>query len=228
MTSAKMYEHICAMLRQYDQETGRNDAEKVIARPADFAVLDKLPYYAFYSSAAAMLIEARRGMDSKVTPKTAISAINRIIKSVQPGREQFKEIFPYGGKYVICDGFRLIRLNEDISGAPHVENNFDVDGVMRGIDSCTESLEIPSVADLKTHIAATSYKSGKVKSCKPYLFKGSTVYVNPKYLIDMIQSLPGCTAAYNPGQKLSLVYFSADNGDGILMPVRPPKTEVTA
>lgn len=224
MTSAKMYEHICTMLRQYDQETGRDDAEKVIARPADFAVLDRLPYYAFYSSAAAMLIEVRRGMDTKTTPKTVISAINRIVNSVRPEREQFKGIFLYNGKYVVCDGYRLIRLNDDISSIPHVENNFDVDCVMRGCNVDGEIIVLPTVGDLKAHIAANTKKVGRHRETKPYLLDGA-VYVNPQYLIDMIQALPGCTA-YKPKSSVSPIYFTSENGDGILLPVRPPKKEV--
>lgn len=226
MTSAKMYEHICTMLRQYDQETGRNDAEKVIARPADFAALDKLPYYAFYSSAAAMLIESRRGMDTKTTPKTAISAITRIIKSIQPERKQFKGIFENRGKYVICDGYRLIRLNEDISSVPHTENDFDVAGVMRGCSAEGETIALPTVGDLKAYIAANTKKVGRRKETSPY-FLNDVVYVNPQYLIDMIQALPGCTA-YKPESPVSPIYFASESGDGILLPVRPPKKEVTA
>lgn len=224
MTNEKMYEHICIMLRKYDQETGRNDAEKVIARPEDFSVLDKLPYYAFYSSAAAMLIDTKRGMDVKTTPKTAISAINRIVKGVKPGLERFKGIFYHGEKYIVCDGFRLIRLNEDISSIPHVENDFDVDSVMLGCSAEGETIELPTVGDLKAYIAANTRKVGRRKETKAY-FLDSVVYVNPKYLVDMIQALPGCTA-YRPKSPVSPIYFTSENGDGVLMPVRPPKKEV--
>lgn len=53
-------------------------------------------------------------------------------------------------------------------------------------------------------------------------FLDNFIHVNPQYLIDMIQALPGCTA-YKPQSQTSPIYFEAPNGDdGILLPVRPP------
>ena len=222
MTNETMYSHICAMLQEYDLHTGHRAADGVISSPEKW--IDAVDYFPFYASAAALLIEARAKLDTKTTPRAAVAAVNRIYKNCNEARPTMRGLFAYGERFVICDGFRLLRLTSDISSIPHVENDFDVASVMKDIGPTAETLQLPSIGELRAHMAAKKVKCGKKLIPGPYLLDGF-IYVNPQYLIDMIQALPGCTA-YKPKNQTAPIYFAAPNGDdGILLPVRPPKKE---
>lgn len=204
MTTSKRYETICAMLRDYDMSTNGNTADQVISNPWHWQNIQTIP---FYSSAAAMLIDCLKEMDSKASSRSAIAAIKRIVKHVPDHRPAFSGVFKRGDINVVCDGFRLIRFSSDISSLPHVENDFDVDGVFRGVNMSGNVLPLPSVAELKAHIAAQKVKYGAKNYDYLLYFWADSVYVNAQYLIDMIQALPGC------------------GDDGILLPVLPPETK---
>ena len=223
MTNEKYYQHICTMLHEYDLHTGSRGADGVIANPEKWIDCNHFP---FYASAAAMLIEARVKMDTKTTPRTVSAAVNRIIKNA-PEHNNFHGIFPHGDKFVACDGYRLLRLNADISSLPHVKNDFNVEGAMRNCSADGETIQLPSVAELKAFVAADKAKrKGRDYHPSPYCL-GGMVWCNPCYLIDMLQALPGCTA-YKPETPVAPIYFTAENGDGILLPVRKPKENENA
>lgn len=136
-------------------------------------------------------------------------------------RPEMCGLFTYGDRFVICDGYRLLRLTNDISSIPHVENDFDVASVMKGLGPTSETLQLPTVGELRAHIITHNVKRGR-KTITTSYFLDNFIHVNPQYLIDMIQALPGCTA-YKPQSQTSPIYFEAPNGDdGILLPVRPP------
>ena len=222
MTSETMYSHICAMLQEYDLHTGHRAADGVISNPEKW--IDAANYFPFYASAAALLIEARARLDTKTAPRAAVAAVTRIYKNCNDARPTMRGLFAYGDRFVICDGYRLLRLTSDISSVPHVENDFDVASVMKGIGPTAKTLQLPTIGELRAHMAAAKVRCGKKMIPGPYLLDGF-IYVNPQYLIDMIQALPGCTA-YKPKNQTSAIYFEAPNGDdGILLPVRPPKKE---
>lgn len=218
MTYETMYNHICVLLQEYDLHTGSRAADGVISNPEKWVDSE---YFLFYASAAALLIEIRTKLDTKTTPRTVIAAITRIYKNCNENRPDMRGIFTYGDRFVICDGYRLLRLTNGISSIPHVENDFDVASVMKGVGPTSETLQLPTVGELRAHIITHNVKRGRKTMTTSY-FLDNFIHVNPQYLIDMIQALPGCTA-YKPQRQTSPIYFEAPNGDdGILLPVRPP------
>lgn len=218
MTYETMYNHICVLLQEYDLHTSNRAADGVISNPEKWVSSE---YFPFYASAAALLIETRAKLDTKTTPRTAIAAITRIYKSCNASRPEMCGLFTYGDRFVICDGYRLLRLTNDISSIPHVENDFDVASVMKGLGPTSETLQLPTVGELRAHIITHNVKRGR-KTITTSYFLDNFIHVNPQYLIDMIQALPRCTA-YKPQSQTSPIYFEAPNGDdGILLPVRPP------
>lgn len=217
MTNETIYSHICVMLQEYDLHTGNRAADGVISNPEKWVDSE---YFPFYASAAALLIETRVKLDTKATPRTAITAITRIYKNCNEARPNMCGLFTYGDRFVICDGYRLLRLTKDISSIPHVENDFNVASVMKDVGPTGETLQLPSIGELRAYIVANNAKHRR-RLPKSYFLDGF-IYVNPQYLIDMIQALPGCIA-YKPKNQKSPIYFEAPNGDdGILLPVRPP------
>lgn len=218
MTNQQKMESICTMLHEYDLHTGNRAAEGVIANPEKW--LDSA-YFPFYAAAAEMLIEVRASMDKTISKSGTLAAIRRIAKNCN--REDMRGIFQQGGRFCICDGYRLLRLNTDISSIPHVETNFDAERAMGDSSENPHPLQLPSIADLKAWISDHKTRFGKSwKPWKdPYILTygdGEKICVNAQYLIDMLQALPGCTAAVK--SPVSPIYFSAENGDGVLLPVR--------
>ena len=220
MKNETMYLHICTMLEEYDLHTGNRGADSVIATPEKW--IDS-KYFPFYASAAAMLIESRARMDTKTTSRTISAAIGRIIKNSR--RNDMQGLFSHNNRFIACDGYRLIRLNSDISSLPHVQNDFDVAYVMENLKDYGEKLHLPTVAELKAFIAKDKSIQGRTKHKKygpsPYLLD-NYIYCNPVYLIDMLLALPDCIA-YKPETATKPIYFSAENGDGVLLPVNPAK-----
>lgn len=218
MRNEKIYKHICVMLREYDLHTGNRGADSVISNPEKWISSE---YFPFYAAAAEMLIDIRARMDTNSTPRTVLAAITRIYKNCSDTRPNMQGLFARGNRFVICDGYRLLRLTNDISSLPHVENDFNVDSVMNSVDPTAEALVLPTIGELRTYIIENKVKHGKKIDIRPYCLDG-VIWCNPKYLIDMLQALPGCTA-HKPRSRSSPIYFRAPNGDdGILLPVRPP------
>lgn len=218
MTNKKFYEHICVMLREYDLHTGNQGADNVISHPENWVSSEHFP---FYASAAEMLIETRARMDTGTTSRSTVAAITRIYKCCSKARPTMRGLFTRGDRFVICDGHRLLRLTNDISSLPHVENDFNVDSIMKNIDPTAEILPLPTVGELRAYIIENKIRYGKKTATKPYCL-GGFVWCDPEKLIDVLQALPGCTA-HKPKSPSSLIYFNAPNGDdGILMPVKPP------
>lgn len=193
-------------------------ADGVISSPEKW--LDST-HFPFYAAAAEMLLEVRSGMNKTVSKSSTLAAIRRIIKN--SSREDMSGIFQRGERFYVCDGYRLLRLNADIASLPHVETSYDAEKIMHSSMKSPYPLQLPSIADLKAWIASNRARFGKSWDCRktPYILtygSGEEVGVNAQYLIDMLQALPGCTAAVKTPS--SPIYFSAENGDGVLLPVR--------
>lgn len=220
MTAEKTIANVCAMLRAWDGRSGDSAAEDVINAPHKWV---ECGWHPFYPAAARMLIDARQQMDRKVTSRSTISAVRRILTDAPHLKETFHAIHKINGKYCACDGYRAVRLNADIKSLPHSDDKdyIDLDGAFpKQID---DEIAIPDLAELKAAIAAdpglVSYRYKR----KPFCLDGK-IWVNAKYLLDMLLTLPGCKAYMTNGNsKLSPVYFKSDDGDGILLPVRPPR-----
>lgn len=114
------------MLHEFDQHTGNRGAEGVISSPEKWV---DSTYFPFYAAAAEMLIEARASMDTHRTGSAGtLAAFKRIIKSCE--NSAMKGVFERGGRFCVCDGYRLIRSNVDFSSVPHIETTFDAEKVM--------------------------------------------------------------------------------------------------
>lgn len=218
-----IYQHICTMLREYDQHTGSRGADNVIAHPDKW--IDNR-HFPFYASAAALLVECRAKMETKPTSRTVSAAISRILKNPLQVRTELKGLFPHNDKFVACDGYRLVRLTSDIPGLPHTESSLDVARLMDRFPLVNETLPLPTIAELRALLAEDKAKNGKRNRkgapCTCRLEGG--ICVNAQYLLDMLQALPGCRV-YKPESLISPIYFAADNGnDGILLPVRCSNT----
>lgn len=85
-------------------------------------------------------------------------------------------------------------------------------------------IELPNIVDLKLYVKEHAYYEvgNKKKRVKPYcLNEQIDLWVNPELLIDIMCCLSD--AKVYAGSRIQPIYFEADNGDGILLPVNHKK-----
>ena len=157
-----------------------------------------------------------------------VKAARNIVKNVSEFRKvELGGIFKMGEKWAVCDGYRVVRFNEklpieDVSYSGNLYGVFDKD--------FTHEIQVPKVSAVKEfvlNVNATLPKGVKKNSVPPSTFAykvsdSPRVFVDARLLIDVLECLPNCKA-YVTDNFAYGVYFVADNGDGVLMPVRVPK-----
>lgn len=104
----------------------------------------------------------------------------------------------------------------------HPETNCDFKKVLTEAQKDGETLRLPTIRELKEFNIAQKRELGK--SSMPHYRVDDCLWVNPYYLIDVLDALPGCVA-YKPDNPTDLIYFKAENGVGLLCTVRPPENE---
>ena len=224
MTPDKLYQLTCEMLHQYDGATGSNGADQVINHPDQFV----RGIFPFYANAAEILIDCKTRLDKQTTPAAALSAIKRIFKSAMAsGNQALHGIIQEDGYDCICDGHRIIRLSDRITSLPVLSEKVvppHIGNLMAAaLEQNQEEIPLPEFADLKAYVARCKAAAGNSHHYSFQLLPYH-VYVNPAYLLDMIQALPGCKAYINSDVTKagkSMIYFKAENGDGVLLPVNP-------
>ncbi len=134
------------------------------------------------------------------------------------------------GRQYITDGFTLLRLNTPSTALqwapppndPHV---YDTIPELLNSDGATVTLNLPTAAEVRAKIAsdrakykAESHPAGDTLSTC-FSWGDGLPMVNALYLLDILEALPGCTAACRPSE-LSIVYFHSPDGDALIMPIR--------
>ena len=105
---------------------------------------------------------------------------------------------------------------------PHV---YDTIPELLNSDGATVTLNLPTAAEVRAKIAsdrakykAESHPAGDtISTC--FSWGDGLPMVNALYLLDILEALPGCTAACRPSE-LSIVYFHSPDGDALIMPIR--------
>ncbi len=160
--------------------------------------------------------------------KSIVTAANRIIKNAEStGRDivmgMFENKDKYGEtKYCVCDGFVAIRFNEkpllsEIDEKYHGQE-MQLEQIVKSMDSSKE-IKLPDIGELKVYIKTHKIKEkNNPKKVADYLLDEElNLWVNPQYLLNAMECLPGCKAY--AANRISPIYFKAENGDGVVMPV---------
>ena len=160
--------------------------------------------------------------------KAIVSAAKRIVKSAKATkRDAISGVFTNIDKdgtehWCVCDGCVGIRFNEPM---PLEEADtskcapFDMSQICRMPDNAKE-LDLPSLAEVKVYAKTNMVTGDRKGSTKPKPMKIDAeigLWVNPKLLINIMECLPDAKAWATT--RLGMIYFKADNGDGVLMPV---------
>lgn len=160
--------------------------------------------------------------------KAIVSAAKRIVKSAKATKRDnisgvFANIDKDGTKHwCVCDGCVGVRFNESM---PLEEADtskcapFDMSQFCRMPDNAKE-LTLPSLAEVKVYAKMNRVTGDRKGSTKPKPMKIDAeigLWVNPELLINIMECLPGAKAWATT--RKGLIYFKADNGDGVLLPV---------
>lgn len=173
---------------------------------------------------ADMLIEQSK----KFSTKSIVTAANRIIKNAKSRNKPVLEgMFTNQTKdgstlYCVCDSFVAIRFNEKPL-LPEIDEKWhgqemQLEQIVRPIYDSKE-IALPDIGELNVYIKTHKIKEkNNPKKVADYLLNEElNLWVNPQYLLNAMECLPDCKAY--AANRISQIYFKAENGDGVVMPV---------
>ena len=157
--------------------------------------------------------------------KGVYNAANAVIKNAKkcyPDKPNIHGMYEdkdqYGETvYCVCDGYVAVRFKKELplERVPNGEGEpFHLKNIVKKPDGA-QQIVLPDLADIKVFCKTCN------KDDLYCLDEELEVYVNPVYLANIIGCLPNATVYARDG--VSAIYFEAENGDGVLMPVRPNK-----
>lgn len=173
---------------------------------------------------ADMLVEQSK----KSGTKSIMTAENRIIKNAEStGKEVLIGMFTNQTRdgstlYCVCDGYVAIRFNEKPL-LPEIDKKWhgqemQLEQIVKPMDGSKE-INLPDISELKVYIKTHKIKEkNNPKNVVDYLLNEElNLWVNPQYLLNAMECLPDCKAY--AANRISPIYFKAENGDGVVMPV---------
>ena len=171
-----------------------------------------------------MLIE----QSNKSGAKSIVTAANRIIKNAESLKKpllagMFTNQTRDGSTlYCVCDSFVAIRFN-DKPFLPEIDEKWhgqemQLEQIVKPMDGSKE-ITLPDISELKVYIKTHKIKEkNNPKKVADYLLNEElNLWVNPQYLLNAMECLPDCKAY--AANRISPIYFKAENGDGVVMPV---------
>ena len=171
-----------------------------------------------------MLIEQSK----KSGTKSIVTAANRIIKNAELRNKPMLEgMFTNQTRdgstlYCVCDSYVAIRFNEKPL-LPEIDEKYhgqemQLEQIVKPMDGSKE-IVLPDISELKVYIKTHKIKEkNNPKKVADYLLNEElNLWVNPQYLLNAMECLPDCKAY--AANRISPIYFKAENGDGVVMPV---------
>ena len=160
--------------------------------------------------------------------KSIVTAANRIIKNAESRNKPMLEgMFTNQTRdgstlYCVCDSYVAIRFNER-QLLPEIDEKYhgqemQLEQIVKPMDGSKE-IALPDISELKVYIKTHKIKEkNNDKKVAAYLLHEElNLWVNPQYLLNAMECLPDCTAY--AANRISPIYFKAENGDGVVMPV---------
>ena len=160
--------------------------------------------------------------------KSIVTAANRIIKNAESRNKPMLEgMFTNQTRdgstlYCVCDSYVAIRFNEKPL-LPEIDEKYhgqemQLEQIVKPMDGSKE-IALPDISELKVYIKTHKIKEkNNPKNVEDYLLNEElNLWVNPQYLLNAMECLPDCKAY--AVSRISPIYFKAENGDGVVMPV---------
>ena len=156
--------------------------------------------------------------------KTVTAACKRIYGSLDK-TNCLHGILTDGETRIATDGNHAVYLRSAAPDLPAAkEDGKRFSEYLRNFESLprAEALPLPTVRELKAWIKT---RRAKDKSRLAYNLDG--IMVNPAFLLNILEALPGCIA-FRPVSKVAPIVFTSGEDRGILMPLRPGTAESAA
>ena len=160
--------------------------------------------------------------------KSIVTAANRIIKNAESLKKpmlsgMFTNQTRDGSTlYCVCDSYVAIRFNEKPL-LPEIDEKYhgqemQLEYIVKPMDDSKEII-LPDISELKVYIKTHKIKEkNNPKKVADYLLDEElNLWVNPQYLLNVMECLPNCKAY--AANRISPIYLKAENGDGVVMPV---------
>ena len=160
--------------------------------------------------------------------KSIVTAANRIIKNAELLKKplltgMFTNQTRDGSTlYCVCNGVVAIRFNEK-PFLPEIDEKYhgqemQLEQIVKPMDGSKE-IALPDISELKVYIKTHKIKEkNNPKKVADYMLNEElNLWVDPQYLLNAMECLPDCKAY--AANRISPIYFKAENGDGVVMPV---------
>lgn len=169
------------------------------------------------------------GQSKKSGTKSIVTAANRIIKNAESLKRSpvLEGMFTNQTRdgltlYCVCDSFVAIRFNEK-QLLPEIDEKYhgqemQLEQIVKPMDGSKE-IALPDIGELNVYIKTHKIKEkNNPKKVADYLLDEElNLWVNPQYLLNAMECLPDCKAY--AANRISPIYFKAENGDGCVCPV---------
>ena len=226
INAERLYENACEALRRAcvavhdkDEEAGNYLYKMMVKEPEIYLHASDRIYWYEALPALEIYLMAKDEL-GKSKGGTAYSAVKRFIKGCPDSRPSLKGVwYDTEGRQCMCDGYHALRLVKPVIGFETV-TGMDLEKVFPNDGYFTDPVEltIPTPGELKIN----KRKLGDWRGARSvYDFGDDLPRVNADYLKNIMDCLPGATAVCDRSKINSgMIYFTSDNGDAILLPVR--------
>lgn len=156
---------------------------------------------------------------------------NDCIRKNKDNRQEYAGLVEENGNYYLVDGFRMVRFRYDLPELKHAQKNeigsqpsmlYFIENARQKCGTADKSaeIELPSPEEVKAasdmNNAAKKHKGSEL----PLPLACGRIWVNPAYLLTMMQIFPMQRVVVMSGNENQPIYFSCDDADGILLPMR--------
>lgn len=202
-TVEKIREYLTAARRPVENSKNKNDRKEAARWTALLDVLDP---------------------PEKKSP--AAKAAERIAAENRDARPDYCGVFQSGGKHCVCNGYMLVRFNDPVP-LPTVPGGLNAAGAVERPRTYDEPFPLPTLKEAKNLLKLAKALRPGTWAGKVYRLATRGYFYDPgeglpavnlQYLADMLEALPGCTAYH--GRETAPIYFTAETGDGLLMPMK--------
>lgn len=163
-----------------------------------------------------LILDVKEAMEMDYAKKNGTSEKLKCAKNILKRAASSREILKYAytdksGIQTICNSYCMVRLTEPLN-LPELPAKMEYVNVKRIMPKQKKpvTLELPSVADLKTYIALK--KAEKMKGIA-YSFGENLPKVDATVLLDVMTLVPHAVATY----EFPMVVFNNDKGDYALL-----------
>lgn len=164
-------------------------------------------------------------------PGIGLSAVKKFcrhcVKSNAEKHSELSGLVEESNSYYLIDGSRMVRFHYDILEIEHASSkdasmlHFVEDAKLKcNVANKYSEVELPDLEEVKAAADMNKIAKKHKETELPIPLADGRIWVNPAYLLTMMQIFPLQRVVTMTGNAYQPLYFSCDGADGILMPMR--------